>query len=116
MISQDLAFNLEFYTSVASLEELLCHFKNSFSYRHDESFERFVRALCELVDDFNLISFATLDVQNVTSMIKLLRVIDKAMGYLTTGGIDDYNIDEYLEIDYRASLCVETTKNKFLEG
>ncbi|ORM39832.1 GPN-loop GTPase 2 [Babesia sp. Xinjiang] len=107
MFSKELAFNLEFYTSVSSLEELINFFKQSSSYRHNKRFEKFTAALCELIDDFNLVSFATLDVQNRSSMIKLIKLVDRATGYVSGPAFDDFDLDAYSDLDYRASYSDE---------
>jgi len=41
--------------------------------------------LCELVEDYGLVSFETLAVEDKTSMLRLLEVIDRAMGYVAGG-------------------------------
>ncbi|GFE53588.1 GPN-loop GTPase 2 [Babesia ovis] len=107
MVSKDLAFNLEFYTSVSSLDELLTYFKHSSCYRNNKRFERFTAALCEVVDDFNLVSFATLDVQNASSLTKLLKLVDKATGYISGPGLSGYDIDEHSDLDYGATYGEE---------
>ncbi|KAK1442216.1 p-loop containing nucleoside triphosphate hydrolase like protein [Babesia gibsoni] len=100
MVQKELAFNLEFYTSVASLDELLTFFKTSSRYRLNKRFERFTANLCELIEDFNLVSFATLDVQNRDSLTKLIKIIDKTTGYISGNQFGDDDEDEYLELDY----------------
>ncbi|GIX66362.1 GPN-loop GTPase 2 [Babesia caballi] len=100
LVSKDLAFNLEFYTSVSSLEELLVFFKNSSSYRLNKRFERFTSALCELIEDFNLVSFATLDVQHRDSLVKLIKLVDKATGYISGPSLEGYDVDPNLDLDY----------------
>ena len=39
------------------------------------------RAMAELVEDFNLVGFVTLNVEDKQSMTELLKLIDKANGY-----------------------------------
>ena len=39
------------------------------------------RAMAELVEDFNLVGFVTLNVEDKQSMTELLKLIDKAYGY-----------------------------------
>eukprot|EP00941_MAST-03F_sp_MAST-3F-sp1_P002577 g2577.t1 len=50
-----------------------------------ESFTRLNAAFCELVSDFQLVSFHTLDVSDKESIARLLRIIDKAVGYSGPG-------------------------------
>lgn len=46
---------------------------------------RMSSVLCELVEDYGLVSFETLAVEDKTSMLRLLEVIDRAMGYVAGG-------------------------------
>jgi hypothetical protein len=48
-------------------------------------YEKLSRGLCELVDDYGLVNFATLDVQDEASMRRLLALIDKANGAVFAG-------------------------------
>ncbi|WFD00893.1 hypothetical protein MYAM1_003648 [Malassezia yamatoensis] len=43
------------------------------------------RALCEMVEDYGLVSFETLAVEDKASMLHLLHVLDKAIGYVASG-------------------------------
>ena len=45
-------------------------------------FARMNSILCELIDDFSLVSFQPLDIQNKESVYNALKVIDKANGYV----------------------------------
>jgi hypothetical protein len=49
------------------------------------SFRRLNEAFCELVQDFRLVSFHTLDVRRKESIARLLRTIDQAAGYTGPG-------------------------------
>ncbi|GBE61149.1 GPN-loop GTPase 2 [Babesia ovata] len=108
LVSKDLAFKLEFYTSVLSLDELLSYFKTSSAYRLNERFERFTSALCELINDFNLVSFATLDVQNRDSLMKLIKLVDRSTGYISGPAFDAYDVDADLDLDYCVRDCEDT--------
>ncbi|KAL1925704.1 uncharacterized protein VTP21DRAFT_587 [Calcarisporiella thermophila] len=77
-----LAFNLDFYTEVLDLSYLLQHLnQDPFARRYAD----LNRALCELIEDFGLVSFYTLCVEDKESIVKLLRAIDKAGGYIFGG-------------------------------
>ena len=45
-------------------------------------YHRLTRSLCELVEDFGLVSYSTLNVQEEDSMRTLVALIDKANGYV----------------------------------
>lgn len=47
-------------------------------------------ALCDLIEDFSLVGFYTLCVEDKTSMTKLQQVIDKAGGFIF-GGLTEGN-------------------------
>ncbi|KAK9693640.1 hypothetical protein K7432_013812 [Basidiobolus ranarum] len=82
-----LAFSLDFYTEVMNLEYLLDHLnQDAFGQR----FAELNKALCELIEDFNLVGFYTLCIEDKASVTNLLRVIDKANGYVF-GGLEDGN-------------------------
>lgn len=73
-----LAFNLEFYTEVMDLSYLLDHLAA------DPFFKKFLRLnekLAEVIQDYSLVSFVPLNVQDRESMTHVLRVVDKANGY-----------------------------------
>eukprot|EP00898_Chlorokybus_atmophyticus_P003427 jgi/Chlat1/4085/Chrsp26S08851 len=84
-----LAFNLDFYTEVQDLQYLV-------QSMHDDAFSKRFRlyypntrklseALCEIVQDFSLVGFTTLNIQDKESVLRLVRLIDKSNGYVFTG-------------------------------
>jgi GTPase SAR1 family protein len=77
-----LDLNLDFYTEVQDLKYLEQYLsRDSFS----SQFQRLNRALCELVEDFSLVAFQTLNIEDKESVLSLLRVIDKCNGYVYGG-------------------------------
>ncbi|EPQ27512.1 uncharacterized protein PFL1_05050 [Pseudozyma flocculosa PF-1] len=109
-LSGDLAFNLDFYTQVQDLSylyDLLLRPSSSGSrrrrgpssddndddddeeeeppLRRDARFAELNRTICELVEDFGLVQFETLAVEDRRSMFRLLQVLDKAVGYVYVG-------------------------------
>ena len=77
-----LPFNLDFYTEVQDLSYLIPHLKSENPGRLGrEKFEGLNQAICELVQDFGLVSFETLAVEDKRSMMELLRAVDRAGGY-----------------------------------
>eukprot|EP01137_Pigoraptor_chileana_P005904 Opistho-2@49623 len=81
-----LAFNLDFYTDVLDLSYLVGRINDDpFLGRFKDLNEK----LCELVEDYSLVSFSTLNIQDKESMMRLTRLIDKAGGYLY-GDIDSF--------------------------
>ncbi|CAG8525269.1 4453_t:CDS:2 [Funneliformis caledonium] len=82
-----LAFNLDFYTEVQDLSYLLQHLdEDPFARR----FKELNKALCGLIEDFSLVGFNTLCIEDKKSVMKLVQVIDKANGYVF-GGLTEGN-------------------------
>lgn len=72
-------FNLEFYTDVLDLEELVEELDEDPHTRH---MQRLNRAIAGLVRDYSLVSFNTLNIQDKHSVYELMKVIDKSNGYV----------------------------------
>ncbi|KDN53539.1 hypothetical protein K437DRAFT_241728 [Tilletiaria anomala UBC 951] len=86
----DVEFNLDFYTEVQDLsylEHALERSTGSVGPRA-ERFRALNRTLCEIIEDFCLVNFETLAVEDKDSMFRLLRLIDKAAGYIYAHGHD----------------------------
>ncbi|KAF4535781.1 ATP binding protein [Lasiodiplodia theobromae] len=107
----DLPFNLDFYTEVQALDYLLPHLEaeqgsrfgsrgaqppmdkgeeeevdfnnidDEDSRRPKSKFSALNAAICEMIENFGLLSFHTLAVEDKQSMLTLLRAIDRAGGY-----------------------------------
>lgn len=73
----DLDFNLDFYTEVQDLSHLE-NALNSVSPR----FTALNMALISVIEDFGLVGFETLAVEDKASMLHLTRAIDRATGYI----------------------------------
>jgi len=100
-----LPFNLEFFTDLQDMERLLPYLDSSPASAYDEhgaaedtdghAFtpspvradkiqrrRRLHSAMCELIDDYNLVSFETLNIQEAESVGRVLALIDKSNGYV----------------------------------
>ncbi|EAU37336.1 hypothetical protein ATEG_02374 [Aspergillus terreus NIH2624] len=77
-----LPFNLDFYTEVQDLSYLLPHLEAESSRLSHEKFGALNNAIVDLVEEFGLVAFETLAVEDKKSMMNLLRVIDRASGYV----------------------------------
>jgi hypothetical protein len=105
----NLPFNLDYYTEVQDLNYLLPHLNREQTsgipgpttaganedtdMDNDEPTSKFSalnKAIVELVEDFALVGFETLAVEDKKSMMGLLRAIDRAGGY-AMGGIEGAN-------------------------
>ena len=82
----DLPFNLDFYTEVQDLNYLLPHLSTeSPMFAPDGMFAGLNRAIVDLVEEFGLVGFETLAVEDKKSMMSLLQTIDRASGYAFGG-------------------------------
>ena len=82
-----LAFSLDYYTQVQDLSYLLERLEmDPFSKRYIKLSE----ALCELVQDFGLVGFLTLCIEDKESVLQVAQAIDKANGYIY-GGLEKGN-------------------------
>ncbi|KAL1832089.1 hypothetical protein ACET3Z_001740 [Daucus carota] len=77
-----LGFNLDFYTDVEDLsylQNLLAQDPRSAKYR------KLTKELCDVIEDFSLVNFSTLDIQDKESVGNLVKLIDKCNGYIFAG-------------------------------
>ncbi|NXP58029.1 GPN2 GTPase, partial [Chloropsis cyanopogon] len=73
-----LAFNLDYYTEVLDLSYLVDHLASDPFFRN---FRRLNEKLVEVIEDYSLVSFVPLNVQDKQSMRRVLQAVDKASGY-----------------------------------
>ena len=82
----ELPFNLDFYTEVQDLNYLLPQLSmESPMFAEDGKFAGLNRAIVSLVEEFGLVGFETLAVEDKKSMMSLLQTIDRASGYAFGG-------------------------------
>ncbi|XP_051493831.1 GPN-loop GTPase 2 isoform X2 [Apus apus] len=73
-----LAFNLDYYTEVLDLSYLVDHLASDPFFRN---FRRLNEKLVEVIQDYSLVSFVPLNVQDKQSMRQVVQAVDKANGY-----------------------------------
>ncbi|XP_062889847.1 GPN-loop GTPase 2 [Mobula hypostoma] len=73
-----LAFNLEYYTEVLDLSYLLDHLVKDPFFKN---FRRLNKKLVEVIQDYSLVSFIPLNVQDKETMKQVMKAVDKANGY-----------------------------------
>jgi hypothetical protein len=84
----DLPFNLDFYTEVQDLQHLLPALSQEQAGTQGGAsgkWDALNKALIELVEDYGVMGFETLAVEDRDSMATLLRAIDRASGYVFAG-------------------------------
>lgn len=104
-----LSFNLDFYTDVQDLSYL------QFDLNQDQrsaKYQKLTKELCELVEDFSLVSFTTLNIQDQESVGNLVKLIDKTNGYIFSGIEGDINgfmkiAARSLDWDYYRTLAIQ---------
>eukprot|EP00997_Jenningsia_sp_PLL12_P006696 NODE_3264_length_795_cov_20.333780_g2725_i0.p2 GENE.NODE_3264_length_795_cov_20.333780_g2725_i0~~NODE_3264_length_795_cov_20.333780_g2725_i0.p2 ORF type:complete len:124 (-),score=38.39 NODE_3264_length_795_cov_20.333780_g2725_i0:12-383(-) len=82
--AEDLDFALDFYTEVQDLGYLVTRLNERSGNRHQKLNE----AIAEVVEDFGLVSFHALDVQDQQALDTILKSIDRANGF-SLQGLDD---------------------------
>ncbi|KAI8453064.1 hypothetical protein BY996DRAFT_4639335 [Phakopsora pachyrhizi] len=76
-LGDQLKLNLDFYTEVQDLSYLLPILDDHTTPK----FGKLNRVIIEMIEDFNLVGFETLCVEDKASMTKLILAIDRAIGY-----------------------------------
>ncbi|CAM8938491.1 unnamed protein product [Rhodiola kirilowii] len=74
-----LAFNLDFYTDVQDLSYLQYHLDQD---PQSAKYRKLTKELCEVIEDYSLVDFTTLDIQDKESVGNLVKQIDKCNGYI----------------------------------
>jgi GPN-loop GTPase len=85
-----LQFNLDFYTEVQDLSYLLPALENESPMFGQGKFQALNEAIVTLVEDFGLVGYETLAVEDKKSMMSLLQIIDRSGGY-AFGGAEGAN-------------------------
>ncbi len=78
----ELPFNLEYYTDVDDLTYLTPHLEAESPVLRSEKFGKLHEAIANMIENYGLVRYEVLAVENKKSMTHLLRVIDRAGGYV----------------------------------
>lgn len=78
----ELPFNLDFYTEVQDLQNLFPLIEKESPSFLGKKYAKLTEAIADVVDEFGLVNFEVLAVEDKKSMISLLSVIDRANGYM----------------------------------
>ncbi|KAH6895262.1 hypothetical protein B0T10DRAFT_477500 [Thelonectria olida] len=82
---EDLPFNLDYYTDVDDLTYLTPHLEAESPVMRSEKFGKLHEAIANLIESYGLVRYEVLAVENKKSMMHILRVIDRAGGYVFGG-------------------------------
>ncbi|KAH8912248.1 putative GTP binding protein [Coniochaeta sp. PMI_546] len=77
-----LPFTLDYYTDVDDLSHLVPALENESPALRSEKFGKLNTAIANVIESFGLVRFEVLAVENKKSMMHILRVIDRAGGYV----------------------------------
>ncbi|KAK8961940.1 hypothetical protein KSP40_PGU001634 [Platanthera guangdongensis] len=77
-----LAYNLDFYTDVEELSYLQYHLDQD---PRSSKYRKLTKGLCDVIQDFSLVNFTTLDIQDKESVGNLVKLIDKSNGFIFAG-------------------------------
>lgn len=80
-----LPFNLDYYTEVQDLSYLTPLLEEESPALRSEKFGKLNEAIANMIESYGLVRFEVLAVENKKSMMHLLRVIDRAGGYIFGG-------------------------------
>ncbi|KAL4226215.1 GPN-loop GTPase 2 [Mactra antiquata] len=110
-----LAFNLDFYTEVLDLSYILDQLKDDPDHQKHKKLNA---ALIDIVQDYSLVSFIPLIVQDKESMLRVMQTIDKANGYVF-GDLEERNIQSMLSCAAGAqfeSEKIQTVSEKYVDS
>lgn len=102
-----LQYNLDFYTEVLDMSYLLDHMDG------DPFFDKFYRlnkAIVGVIEDYSLVNFTPLNIQDRESMLHAVRLIDKATGYIF-GGTEERNMATLMSYAFGAEFEYEKLGN-----
>ncbi|KAI7806147.1 GPN-loop GTPase 2 isoform X2 [Triplophysa rosa] len=99
-----LAFNLDFFTEVLDLSYLVEHLASDPFFK---KFHQLNKKLAEVIQDYSLVSFVPLDVQDKESMMQVLRTVDKANGYCF-GDLEERNLQAMMSAAVGADFKFST--------
>ncbi|KAL1960401.1 hypothetical protein VTO42DRAFT_7700 [Malbranchea cinnamomea] len=112
-----LPFNLDFYTEVHDLSYLIPHLREEAPFLANSKFDALNKAIVEVVQDFGLVAFETLAVEDKKSMMNLLKVIDRASGYVfgTAEGAND-NIWQVAVREGMGQIDIKDVQERWLDA
>lgn len=97
-----LPFNLDFYTEVQDLPRIIPSLEKESPMFASGKFSKLNEAIVELVEEFGLVSYEVLAVEDKKTMMSLLHTIDRAGGY-AFGGAEGAN-DTVWQVAVREGL------------
>ena len=110
--SHTLGFNLEFYTQVQDLDYALGALSQDTSI--PPRFQALSAALTDLIQDFGLVGFQTLCIDDPESVLSIAKLIDKANGYVF-GGLEHGNESLFeTAIREQGGMSIQDVQDRYL--
>ncbi|CAJ0577460.1 unnamed protein product, partial [Mesorhabditis spiculigera] len=78
LLPDDIPFDIEYFTQLPDISRLLEMLND---IPELQKYQKLSEAICQIVNDYDLVSFATLDVRKKEDMAKIVVMADKANGY-----------------------------------
>lgn len=100
-----LAFNLDYYTEVLDLSYLVDHLAADPFFKN---YRRLNKKLVEVIEDYSLVSFVPLNVQDKDSMRRVMQAVDKANGY-SFGDVEQRSLDALMSAAMGADFHFTST-------
>ena len=123
-ISPEMAFKLEYYLKAGEgdLESLVQHIfqsnqaENQEPHPLDVTYAKFLRSISQVVEDFSLVGFVPLAIEDKDSALHVLSVCDRASGYSFSAQGFHLQDEAYKEDTEPATEYYTNFEEKFKEG
>ncbi|KAK7009701.1 GPN-loop GTPase 2 [Biomphalaria glabrata] len=102
-----LAFNPDFYTDVLDLQYLLDMLQDDPLL---QKYKKLNEALVGIVEDYSLVTFIPLSVEDKESMMRVLKSVDKCNGYVF-GSVEDRSLEALMSCAVGAEFEYDKIKN-----
>uniref|UniRef100_H9GNH8 GPN-loop GTPase 2 n=1 Tax=Anolis carolinensis TaxID=28377 RepID=H9GNH8_ANOCA len=99
------AFNLDYYTEVLDLSYLVDHLASDPFFK---KYRRLNEKLVGVIEDYSLVSFVPLNVQDKESMRRVMQAVDKANGY-SFGDMEHRNLETLMSAAVGADFHFPST-------
>ncbi|KAF8820410.1 putative ATP binding protein [Cardiosporidium cionae] len=122
--SRDLTFRIDYYAEVQDLSKLISYMQQSSPL--NSRFSAFNELLCETIEDFNLVAFRLLNIEDKDSVLNVLKEVDTANGFalgsihsdlgifnIAISSVDD--IDDRFGSIHERYIDVEESNNENVE-
>ncbi|XP_059161678.1 GPN-loop GTPase 2-like isoform X2 [Physella acuta] len=109
-----LAFNPDYYTDVLDLHYLLDHLQDD-PLLH--KYKKLNEALVGIVEDYSLVTFVPLSVEDKESILRVLKVVDKSNGYVF-GSLEDRSLESLMSCAVGAEFeydKIKDVKEKYMD-